>query len=290
MKGSKVSLVLVALCFIFVSSGMAQTSFDLLLPEESMFFEDTIPLEFKDKGGQEISFDIRDDIRRGQEFLRDKIAGYSLVKEEKRVTFSHKKGRKRGKLISEKVIKPNFLLAVQDLKERKISQVRLTSDGCVTNGFEVTKSRENGVGSRFEVKYPENTAILALRTTVRSGKNSFKEVVYTAYSPEIDTWQVRKAGLDYLMQQIELAHKDLAARKVKLIGFDGLVADTMPAEVSLVLSIIEHIDPVRFKNCQEGKEIALVHEVLTIIGANTTDAYALQQIVGWSQGPFPTHT
>jgi hypothetical protein len=286
MKRSNVSIVLAALCFIVVGPEMARTYFDLPLPEESTFFEEMIPLEFKEKGGQEISFDIRDDIRRGQEFLRDKIAGHSLVKEEKRVTFSKKKGRKRVKLISEKVIKPNFLLAVQDLKEGTISQVRIASDGSVTNGFEVTKSRGIGVGSRFEVRYPENTAILALRTTVRSGKNSFKEVVYTAYSPEIDTPQVRKAGLDYLMQQIDLAHKDLAARNVRLIGFDGLVADTMPAEVSLVLSIIEHIDPARFENCQEGKEIALVHEVLTIIGANTTDAYAYSKSPAGARGLF----
>jgi hypothetical protein len=286
MKGSKVFVVLMALWFILVSPGMTQASFDLLLPEESVFLEDAIPLEFKDKGGQKISFDIRDDIRRGQEFLRDKIAGCSLVKEEKRVTFSDKKGRKRGKRLSEKVIKPNFILAVQDFEERKISQVRITSDGCVTNGFEVTKSRTNGVGSRFEVTYPENTAVLALRTTVRSGKNSFKEVVYTAYSPEIDTPQVRRDGLDYLMQQIDLAHKDLAARNVKLVGFDGLEADTMPAEVSLVLSIIEHIDPVRFMNCQEGKELALVHEVLTIVGANTTDAYAYSKSPAGARGLF----
>lgn len=121
MNGSRVPFALVALSFILVSPKMAQTSFDLLLPESNMFFEDMSPLEFKAKAGQEASFDIRDDIRRGQEFLRDKIAGHSLVKEEKRVTFSDKKGRKRKKVISEKVIKPNFILAVQDLKERKMS-------------------------------------------------------------------------------------------------------------------------------------------------------------------------
>jgi hypothetical protein len=286
MNGSIVSLVLVALCFILVSPEMARTYFDLPLPEESTFFEEVIPLEFKEKGGQEISFDIRDDIRRGQEFLRDKNAGHALIREEKRVTISGRRGKKREKVVSEQIIKPNFLLAVQDLKERKISEVRITSDGSVTNGFEVTKSRGTGVGSRFEVKYPENMAILALRTTVRSDKNSFKEVVYTAYSPEIDTPQVRRAGLDYLMQQIDLAHKDLAARNVKLVGFDGLVADTMPAEVALVLSIIEHIDPVRFKDCQEGKEVALVHEVLTIVGANTTDAYAYSKSPAGARGLF----
>ena len=286
INGSMVSLVLAVLCFIVVSPDMARTYFDPPLPEESTLFEEMIPLEFKEKGGQEISFDIRDDIRRGQEFLRDKTAGQLLIKEEKRKTISDRKGRKREKVVSEKIIKPNFLLAVQDLKERNISEVRITSDGSVTNGFEVTKSRGTGVGSRFEVRYPENMAILALRTTVRSDKNSFKEVVYTAYSPEIDTPQVRMAGLDYLMQQIDLAHKDLAARNVKLAGFDGTGADTMPAEVSLVLSIIEHIDPVRFKDCQEGREIALVHEVLTIVGANTTDAYAYSKSPAGARGLF----
>jgi hypothetical protein len=129
-------------------------------------------------------------------------------------------------------------------------------------------------------------AVLALRTTVRSGRNSFREVVYTAYTPEIDTWQVRKAGLDYLSRQIELARKDLEARKVRLIGLGGLEADFMPTDVSLVLSIIEHIDPARFKNCPEDEQLALVHEVLTIIGANTIDAYAHSKSTAGARGLF----
>ena len=172
------------------------------------------------------------------------------------------------------------------MKERKIRQVRITDKGCVTDGFEVTKNRNNGVGSRFEVTYPENMAVLALRTAVRSGKNSFTEVVYTAYTPEIDTWQVRKAGLDYVAEQIELARRDLEARKVNLIGFDGPNDDIVLPEVALVLSIIEHIDPVRFKNCPEDDKIALVHEVLTIIGANTMNAYAYSKSPAGARGLF----
>jgi hypothetical protein len=129
-------------------------------------------------------------------------------------------------------------------------------------------------------------AVLALRTTVRSGPNSFKEVVYTPYSPGIDTWQVRRAGLEYLVRQIDLAHQDLKARNVSLTGFDGLSANTMASDVSLVLSIIEHIDPVRFKNCPQGEENALVHEVLTIVGANTTEAYAYSKSSAGARGLF----
>ena len=186
--------------------------------------------------------------------------------------------------MSRSIIRANFLLAVEDLKERRIRQVRITEKGCVTAGFHVTKSRDNGVASRFEVTYPEDMAILALRTTVRSGGSGLKEVVYTPYSPEIDTWQVRKAGLDYLIGRIERARNELTAKKVRLAWFRE-TGNTVPTEVSLVLSIIEHIDPGRFEH-HKGDEIALVHEVLTIIGANTTRAYSYSKSSAGARGLF----
>jgi hypothetical protein len=286
-KVKPVSALLVALCLICAGRNMMAS--DLIEQERlenSIPADNTILFNSKGKGGAALTFDIRDDIKRGQEFLSDKVAGYSLVKEEKKIITFNKKGRRKKKLVREKVMKPNFLLAVEDVKERKIRQVLITDKGCVTDGFEVTKSGNNGVGSRFEVTYPEDMAVLALRTMVRSGKNSFTEVVYTAYTPEIDTWQVRKAGLDYVAEQIELARRDLEARNVNLIGFDGLDDDIMLPEVALVLSIIEHIDPVRFKNCPEDDKIALVHEVLTVIGANTTDAYAYSKSPAGARGLF----
>ena len=56
-------------------------------------------------------------------------------------------------------------------------------------------------------------------------------------------------------------------------------------EVSLVLSIIEHIDPGRFEHYQ-GNETALIHEVLTIIGANTTEAYSYSKSPAGARGLF----
>ncbi|MGD0661656.1 MAG: DUF1254 domain-containing protein [Syntrophorhabdales bacterium] len=249
--------------------------------EESISLENGIAFKAEGRKGSELGFDIREDIARGQEFLKDKIAGCLQERDEKRVTF-FRKGRKKERLIVKRIVRPNFLLAVEDLKERKIRQVLITSRGYVTEGFHVTRIRNNGVASRFEVTYPENMAILALRTTVRSG-NGLKEVVYTPYSPEIDTKEVRKAGLGYLMGRITLARSDLAAKRVKLAEFDS--GDGTPMEVSLVLSIIEHIDPVRFERYR-GNEIALVHEVLTIIGANTTEAYRYSKSSAGARGLF----
>ena len=252
-------------------------------PEETVSVENEILFKPEGHKQSEIDFDMRDDIERGQNFLKDKIAGYTQVIEKKAVAFFNKRGRKKEKLVIKRTVRPNFLLAVEDLKERKIRQVRITDRGCVTDGFHVTRSRDNGVASRFEVTYPENMAILALRTTVRSGQNGFKEVVYTPYGPEIDTWEVRKAGLEYLMERIKLARSDLMAKKVRLAGFQGF--GDMPVEVSLVLSIIEHIDPERFEHYR-GNEIALVHEVLTIIGANTTTAYSYSRSPAGARGLF----
>ncbi|HUJ68565.1 MAG TPA: DUF1254 domain-containing protein, partial [Syntrophorhabdales bacterium] len=249
--------------------------------EENLSLENGILFKAEGRKGTKVGFDIKEDIARGQEFLRDKIAGCSRVNVEKRVTF-YKKGRKKEKLVARTIVRPNFLLAVEDLDERKIRQVLITSRGCVTKGFRVTRIRANGVASRFEITYPENMAILALRTTVRSG-NGLKEVVYTPYSPEIDTKEVRKAGLDYLMGRIQIAEEDLATKKVRLAEFGR--GDGIPEEISLVLSIIEHIDPVRFEH-YKGNEIALIHEVLTIIGANTTEAYRYSKSPAGAMGLF----
>jgi hypothetical protein len=267
----------------------ADTVVETPAPTDQLESEDNISLEngilFKAEGrrSREPGFDIREDIERGREFLRDKIAGCSQVREEKKVTFFDRRGRRKERLLSRRIVRPNFLLAVEDLKERKLRQVLITERGCVTEGFHVTRTRDNGVASRFEVTYPENMAILALRTTIRSG-NGLKEVVYTPYSPEIDTEKVRKAGLDYLMGRIKLARNDLAAKRVRLAEFLGM-GDATPMEVSLVLSIIEHIDPDRFEH-YEGNEIALVHEVLTIIGANTTEAYRYSKSPAGARGLF----
>lgn len=251
--------------------------------EETVSVENKILFRPEGHKSNETDFDIRDDIMRGQKFLSDKVAGYTQVLERKVVTFLDGRGRRKEKVVTTKIVRPNFLLAVEDLKERKIRQVLITDRGCVTEGFVATKSRDNGVGSRFEVTYPKNMAILALRTTVRADESGLKEVVYTPYGPEIDTWQVRKAGLDYLTERIKLARSDLMAKKVRLVGFQQF--DDTPVEISLVLSIIEHIDPERFEH-YKGNEIALVHEVLAIIGANTTAAYSYSKSSAGARGLF----
>jgi hypothetical protein len=283
MKRWTLLTILAVLGFVLAGHGTARATDNLLEPEKEIS-----PREgpFSGLVGLGVTgFDIRDDIVRGQEFLTDRIAGTLVSVEKKKVVVTGRKGRKTETVIVQRTMKPNFLLAVEDLTERKIREVLITGSGRVTDGFEVRMVRKNGVGSRFDIAYPENMVLLALRTTVRANSKSFREVVYTPYSPLIDTPQVRRAGLDYLITQIELAHRDLERRQARLWGFERLSTD-MPTDVSLVLSIIEHIDPVRFKACPKGKEMDLVDEVLTVVGANTVNAYAYSRSPAGAMGLF----
>jgi hypothetical protein len=286
MKRWTAFAALAALGVVLAAYGTASATADPLWlgesssPGERMLFD---PIG-EDRPGV-TGFDIRDDIVRGQEFLKDKIAGHLISVEKRKVIIIGRKGRKREKIIVERTLKPNFLLAVEDPVEGKIREVLITGEGRVTEGFDAKMIRKNGVGSRFDIAYPEKMVVLALRTTVRAGENDFREVVYTPYSPQIDTPQVRRAGLNYLMAQIELAHRDLERRQARLYGFERLSTD-MPTDVSLALSIIEHIDPVRFRNCPKGKETDLIHEVFTILGANTVNAYAYSRSPAGAMGLF----
>ncbi len=234
----------------------------------------------------ETGFDIREDIKKARELLRSRRSGYTVSIEKATVLVKGRRGRTRVKVVKRRIIEPAFLLAVENLKERKLRLVRFTRNGCETPGFDVVKTRRNGVASRFEIRYPENMAVLALRTMVRSGEKGYEEVVYTPYSPAIDTRQVREDGLNYLKGQIESAREDLEEKNVSLRGLNSISSDVAPTEISLVLSIIEHIDPLRFKQSPPGGETLLVHEVLTIIGANMSDAYAYSRSPAGARGLF----
>jgi hypothetical protein len=121
---------------------------------------------------------------------------------------------------------------------------------------------------------------------VRSETKGYEEGVYTPYGPEIDTPEIRQDGLNYLREQIETARDDLETANVRLKGFDALPDAFSLTDIALVLSVIEHIDPLRYKNCPPGEEATLVNEVLTIIGANKASAYAYSRSPAGARGLF----
>jgi hypothetical protein len=296
MKKIAKIFILLSVLFIFTTSANAISS-DLdewgnVLCHDpySIFLNSPKSLAFRP-----IDFDIGEDVQRGQEFLRQKTAGYQ-VEREKIVIETEKIIKKGKKTVKKKVItvkwkesiRPNFLLAVQSINDRIIREVLYTPEGSVTPGFYVVKKSNNGVGSRFVVIFPANMIVLAIKTIVRTKENHYYEVVYTPYSPDIDTLQMRLAGFRYLRERIETANRELSLRNVKAKSANGCVADVVPAKTSFLLAIIEHIDPGRFARLNKARLSVrnLVHEVLVIIGANKHNAYNYAVSPAGARGMF----
>ncbi len=128
------SVALAGLCLILAGASAPLASMGELRPEDAIPSGNGPALESGANDDHERPLDIMQDIRRAQEFLQDKTAGYSEELEQNTRVFRDRQGRKREKVVWEKVVKPNFLLAVENLTERKIWPVRITSKGCVPSG------------------------------------------------------------------------------------------------------------------------------------------------------------
>jgi len=174
---------------------------------------------------------------------------------------------------SENFKKANMILAISCTNNPgDFVFVRLAQDEVTYGEFRFTRGRPNGVGTRFSVKKPRGCSVLATRRAVHNTvTREIEEVVYTPYSPEIDTKEMREKGIKYLFGVVGEAEKNLYERQVPSIAFPGLpVALAAPSIIAVHLAIVEHIDPKRMRSESMGH---LMNEVLVVIAANGTNAY-----------------
>ncbi len=274
--------------------------------EENVDLEESIEFTSPSRTRDLITFDILKDIERAKALLEPMKCGFTVVAvksgpepaapEKKKVTKKQKKGlkaqkAKKGKKkatlaasrrpVRNELGEFSILLAVENITTREIKVIRVHPKlGAESEGVLAVPGKSNGVNTKFTIVYPEHHVVLALKRPVRQGA-SFKEVVYTPYSDNLDIAQVRQTGLDYLRSTVRAAKMDLLRRKVVPLSCDRFVPDDIP----LTLAIIEHIDPVRFES---GKYTAeqLIHETLVIIGTNKGDAYAYSKSKAGAQGLF----
>lgn len=167
----------------------------------------------------------------------------------------------------------NTILAIfcGNSNESSISLVRLDYNSTSSGGYEFKRYAGNGVNTRFSVKSPEGCSVLAVRRAVYGQGFDSREVVYTPYSPEIDSEEMRWNGMDYLSNLVSQARFSLNKKGVMSYAFPGQsVAQTVPTWVAVHLAIVEHIDPKR-----AGHELigGLINEVLVTIAANKSNAY-----------------
>ncbi|HEX8974444.1 MAG TPA: transglycosylase SLT domain-containing protein [Patescibacteria group bacterium] len=228
-----------------------------------------------------VDFDVMSDITRAQKMLEDWDAGYYIGE---RTVHNGKAGKSRKEWKTQRLEDFNVLLAVENIADRKIEIIKLQQKGKqAPKGFAISSGKSNGVNTAFDVVYPDGYVLQALKRVVKSGK-VFQEVVYTPYTKEIDTSKMRDAGLEYLRSNLEGAEMDLRLALVMSRAYGGLVADAVPRDVALTLSLIEHIDPGRFQRGEPVRQ--LMNEVLVIAAANGNKAYAYSVSPAGARGLF----
>ncbi|MRR08299.1 MAG: hypothetical protein EG828_15525 [Deltaproteobacteria bacterium] len=92
---------------------------------------------------------------------------------------------------------------------------------------------------------------------------------------------VRKAGLDYLRNVIGEAKEDLLRRRVYPRSCSAFIDN----DISVVLAIIEHVDPGKFLSGKYPPE-KLINETLVILGANKENAYRYSRSKAGAMGLF----
>jgi len=251
-------------------------------------FEESIELESPSGARDVIDFDIFEDIARARARLEKMSCGFTVVRpktvKKVRTGRKGKKGRKWKQVVT--YGKPELgsftiLLAVENVKTREIQVIKIHPRlGGRTDRAIIEPGKANGVNTKFTITSPEHHVVLALKRPVRHG-STFREVVYTPYSEGLDIPSVRKAGLDYLEGIIGSARNDLIDRRVKPRSCNSFIDN----DISVVLAIIEHIDPGKFTSGRYTPE-KLINETLVILGTNKHNAYRYSKSKAGAVGLF----
>ena len=165
----------------------------------------------------------------------------------------------------------NVLLAVRRNDSSKIEYVTLKPDDRVTKGFKVTRGKPNGVNTAYKIEEPRGFFTLAIKR-IKNVAGTNREIVYSPYSPKLDTPEVRGSGADYLNSLIGKGKAALDAKNVKSDTNRKVnVTSTVPDRLIFTVALIEHMD---YFDLKRGKTMeALAKRTLAIIGLNGRNAY-----------------
>ena len=278
-----------AICFFFLlvmPSRADMAEGEEVTPEE-VNVEESVEFAPSKGARDQIDFNVFEDIARAKALLGEQRCGFQVVQAKKPKVIKVRKGKKwvkvkkGGKGQRAELGAFAILVAIENVKTRRIKIVRVHPKlGGKSDGIVIEPGKSNGVNTKFNIVYPEQHIVLAIKRPVRSG-NGFKEVVYTPYSEDLDIPVIRKAGLDYLRNVLTIAKNDLIKRGVRPLSSDRFVDD----DVALTLAIIEHIDPQKFESGKYTTE-RLIHETLVIMGTNTHSAYRYSASRAGARGLF----
>lgn len=202
------------------------------------------------------------------------------------------KKKKKGKHATKGRIDYDIDFAVGNLATGEIELVKIprssaqkatTTVPLKKGPFTLTFKKWNGCNTPFEVKKPDGYVVLALRCLLGKGKN-IESLVYTPYTKDIDTEELRGIGYTYLQKKLVDAASDLKRLNVASLSFPKeLSSDAVPISVAFRLALIEHIEPSLIRTVPVAE---LVNKVLVIVAANQGDAYSTSMSKAGAYGQF----
>lgn len=172
--------------------------------------------------------------------------------------------RAREILSRERAPRNGYVLAILIGEEILAVPVDIAGDSQLP-GVTVRRVTRNGVNSHFEVLAPENGVVLALRRNVRGAG-----VVYTPWSPALDTLALRERGLVYLktlLERVSLRAKNIPSAFWR----NKSVGEVVPRDLILTLIFVEHLDGSRL-NSNDNLPYELERS-LVVFGANESGAF-----------------
>ena len=178
----------------------------------------------------------------------------------------------------------HITLAIWDPKTNAVhtydamkSGVKLTPDAGQTDKVRVTYS--NGLNSDFRVTSADGDVVVAIRysiytataaSTKKKPKYSRQDVVYTPYSPELQTPQMVAYGQAWLNEQISEVYASLRATGVPSRSLPSrTLADVISPELTQIIMTIEHTDQVATTQAAQNE----VDHFYVTLAANEDSSY-----------------
>lgn len=212
-------------------------------------------------GAQELPWALWDKVKEGQELL----GGHKIPKPAKLP-----KGEER------------IALAVLSSSSGKVEIVNISVNGKTIKvlsdpSWKVTMSRNNGVNSEFKIIQPSGKIVVAMKYPVtlrKLGKNGElrypADVVYSAYSKDLETPDVVANGQAYVDNLINTVYEKLNALQIKSRAFgDKLITEALNKQMVESLLLIEHIGTAAV----EVDLDAALRRLYTTFGLNTINTF-----------------
>ncbi len=177
----------------------------------------------------------------------------------------------------------DYLLVVSD-KEGDMTFVEAyqehdsSPEGYKVNVLQYSAKYERSCGTNpvLDVSHPPGQTVLAIRTVVKTYNGQTEAAVFTPYTDELNTPELRERGLDYWWETVTTARDQLVTNNVSSkFRKNELIPDVIPAMIVFTIGIIENIgnsSPFGPKG-SELDRLRELNSVLVMFGANRENTF-----------------